>query len=116
VDVFEGILHIGLERIEKNHFSQIEKTEIINHKIDLSKIESIEVKKTGPHTRDHELNGQQFILSMQFNEKNKAHSGKIDLPFDTIPFESTEDSKELQIYKAIEHLRKLCGAPEPLKF
>lgn len=24
--------------------------------------------------------------------------------------------KESQIYKAFEHLRKLCGAPEPLKF
>jgi hypothetical protein len=24
--------------------------------------------------------------------------------------------KGLQMYKAFDHLRKLCGAPEPLKF
>lgn len=116
VDVFEDILHIGIRRREKNKILGIDKNEIINHEIDLSKIESIDVKKTGPHTRDPELNGQQFILSMQFNEKNKAHSGKIDLPFDIIQFESSQNGKELQIYKAFEHLRKLCGAPEPLKF
>ncbi|SDA42186.1 hypothetical protein SAMN03080617_00350 [Algoriphagus alkaliphilus] len=38
----------------------------------------------------------------------------------TIPIKngnvSSDSNKDIQIAKAFEHLRKLCGAPEPLSF
>ena len=81
--------------------------EHFTNSINLNKVESISIRKTGE---------QYFVYSLIFNEKNNPNSKEPDLPFARTDEEDFGVIRELQIYKAFQHLRKLCGAPEPMKF
>jgi hypothetical protein len=74
--------------------------------INLSNVESLGLSRYGDDN---------FIYQLSFIEKNNTNSKEPGLPFSrtSSDFEVVEGA---QIYKAFEHLRKLCGAPEPLKF
>ncbi|MGK6351512.1 hypothetical protein [Parapedobacter sp. DT-150] len=81
-------------------------TENFTNYIDLSEVESISLKRKGE---------QYFVYGLVFNEKNSPDSREPDLPF-TRTDEDFDEIVNLQIYKAFNHLRKLCGAPEPISF
>ena len=82
-------------------------------KIDLSKIESIDYSRW--ENRDGTISG---IGALYFYSAN--HSKSIirnDYSNDEILIQiKAESGNTSQIYKAFNHLRKLCGAPEPIKF
>ncbi|ODS90109.1 MAG: hypothetical protein ABS44_01745 [Chryseobacterium sp. SCN 40-13] len=85
-----------------------EDTEFFTNEIDLSRVESISLIRTGD---------EHFVYGLAFNEKNNPNSKNPYLPFTrTLPSSDFQELEETQIYKAFNHLRKLCGAPEPLKF
>ena len=77
--------------------------------INLNNVESISIVR-GIKKKDNGI-----TYKLRFNEKKQAKKEEILLPFaySAAGFDAQEDS---QIYKAFQHLRKLCGAPEPLKF
>jgi hypothetical protein len=81
-------------------------TTFYRNTINLSDVESLKLSRYGDGN---------FIYQLSFNEKNKPNSKEPTLPF--LRTSSDFDVvKETQLYKAFQHLRKLCGAPEPLKF
>lgn len=109
VDIMDCTLKIGWKLIKIGPNFNIRETKIFNREIDLSKVESIQ-----PNGRSY--NGDEgAVWFMNFIEKNKAHSEEFDLPV-----LRTRDNElimnDLKIYKAFNHLRKLCGAPEPISF
>jgi hypothetical protein len=81
--------------------------EYFTNNINLNKVESIIFSGIG---------GDPYIYGLAFHEKNNPNSEKPYLPFIIVGSGDSKELKETQIYKAFEHLRKLCGAPEPLKF
>lgn len=91
-----------------------------NKSIDLSQIESI-----GFGTADLidfedniEVPSGRKLVAFNFNQKKKNDS-KNEEPISIYIGEFNddfEDYKSLKIYKAFQHLRKLCNAPEPISF
>lgn len=82
-----------------------------NYRIDLSKVEEIKI-----------VRGEGFIggccqFGLWFVEKGNDATPKMHLPL-WKDSNSTDNNvlKEQKIYKAFNHLRQLCGAPEPLSF
>ena len=76
--------------------------------IDFSKVESISWFKSGT---------QYCVIGMKFNMKGLNKGSGIDLPISRILCSQVGDKlEELQIFKAFDNLRKMCGAPEPIKF
>lgn len=74
--------------------------------VNLSKVEEITLQRRG-NTR--------YLYYLLF--KIKGESNYIELPFTNsdkiVDFKTIET---YQIYKAFQHMRKLCGAPEPISF
>jgi len=90
--------------------NQQPKIESFSALIDFSKVESMSWIAIGE---------QYCLIGLKFNIKGLSKNSKIELPINRI--ECLQPTKwnelnELQIYKAFEHLRKMCGAPDPLKF
>ncbi len=81
--------------------------------LDFTKIETINEVNT---VMDEELD-MMYELKFVHNEGNEKHTD-ISLPFASYKFSSSSNYvvQDTQIYKAFNHLRKLCGAPEPIKF
>ena len=76
------------------------------NQIDLSKVLSIHPTYIAPN----ENSGYALV----FNEQDNPLNNNTALPFSNSV--KNDAMNQTQIYKAFEHLRKLCGAPEPLKF
>jgi len=79
--------------------------------IDFSKVERIESKST---RRDE---GGDYLYSFLFYiQEKEGEINVVELPFisSKVPLEVV--LKDYKIYQAFNHLRKLCGAPEPIKF
>jgi len=79
-------------------------------KINLSKVETITtVYATG-------FAGGCLQTGLWFVEKDASATPKMHLPLWNLAYDNRGDMKQEKIYKAFEHLRKLCGAPEPVEF
>lgn len=77
--------------------------------IDFSKVESITF-----YTENESNNGSEYYY-LSFNSKtenNKMENIKIAIGL----YGKGSDMSSLKLYKAFQHLRKLCGAPEPISF
>lgn len=98
-----------VETVMIGKYSTDPKINYYSKTFDLSKIEAISLSRSGSGWEDT------YIYRLIFNEKNNPVSAEIDLPFGVSgsDFEAMKDAK---IYKAFNHLRRLCGAPEPISF
>lgn len=89
-----------------------------NKKIDFSKIETLYIKVE--EIADYK-NRKKSAVKGNFAEivfKQKKDDGtyqNIEIPLGLYSADF-DDFKSLKIYKAFQHLRKLCGAPEPISF
>lgn len=87
--------------------------ETFRRSINLAKVESISIQ------RSYKEFG---IYSFIFREKNSTHDDEPDLPFARMAIKDMDNDsnfetlKESKVYKAFNHLRKLCDAPEPIEF
>jgi hypothetical protein len=79
--------------------------------INLSNVEAITVES------DSAIQGVAQV-GLRFVEKGKPTKDKIHIPLwlTIADYNPNSAFRTSQIYKAFQHLRKLCGAPEPLKF
>lgn len=75
--------------------------------IDFSKIENIQVTIW-------ESNGSERINGLFFKTFGKSEPLKIHIPIGI--YDDRIQMSDSQIFKAFEHIRKMCGAPEPIKF
>lgn len=112
VEIAGCTLYIGYESLNKNYFHNTEQRSVKTYEIDISRIEDIKVTLIG--YKDAEIKDQYYVNNISFKVKNR--STEMLLPFEVIPANAENSGKETQIYKAFNHLRKLCGAPEPVKF
>lgn len=112
VEISDCILYIGYETLRTNYMTKAETRNVVNYKIDISKIEDIKVQLTG--TRDREVKEQNFVNHLAF--KIVDNPTIMLLPFDNIPADAPNNGTQTQIFKAFNHLKKLCGAPEPVVF
>lgn len=86
------------------------KIESFSSGIDFSKVESISWVSVGQGY---------CLIGLQFKIKGLNKEVKIELPVGRIDCQQPikwEELKELKIFKAFNHLRKMCGAPEPVEF
>ena len=81
--------------------------------IDLSKVESLGYGLS--RNRDGSNPTVGLITFYSLNKEKVFLSGEEKVNKITIPLDG-EITDQSQIYKAFNHLRKLCGAPEPIKF
>jgi hypothetical protein len=91
-------------------YDQQPKIESFSSVIDFSKVESISWVSVGQ---------TYCLIGLQFKIKGLNKEVKIELPVGRIDCQQPikwEELKELKIFKAFNHLRKMCGAPEPLEF
>ncbi len=91
-------------------YLDIVKPYVSNHKfsVNLDNVESIS------HELTYTWENGGYVHWIIFKEKNNQNIKNVKLPL--VAAQSDYDVYQAQIYKAFEHLRKLCGAPEPLKF
>jgi hypothetical protein len=78
--------------------------------IDFSKVESISWVSVGE---------TYCLIGLQFKIKGLNKEVKIELPISRIDCQQPikwEELKDLKIFKAFNHFRKMCGAPEPVEF
>lgn len=62
-------------------------------------------------------NGETCVFGLYFKTQNKNEESRIQIPIAILDCATSFDVlKGLQIYKAFEHLRKMCGAPEQIQF
>lgn len=78
-----------------------------NYNLDLSKIEKIEMKDKFIYFITHNHMKLISVTDKENSEVKSYMESKVELP-------ATIDSEK--VIKAFNHLRKLCGAPEPIKF
>jgi hypothetical protein len=58
-----------------------------------------------------------WVFGLSFNIKGQVSKTQMELPFvRRVGNITPNDMKNDQVYKAFNHLRKLCGAPEPVRF
>lgn len=115
IHAFYKIINVNIETcrldIEYSYTQYLDRVEpyVSNRKfsVNLDNVESISHEVT----RTWESGHVHWII---FIEKNNQIIKKVKLPL--VAAQSDYDVYQAQIYKAFEHLRKLCGASEPLKF
>lgn len=112
VEIADCTLYIGYETLQTNYFTKAETKKVVNYKIDISKIEDLKVQLTG--MKDREVKEQHFVNHIAF--KIADNPATMLLPFDNIPVDAPNNGMQTQIFKAFNHLKKLCGAPEPVVF
>jgi hypothetical protein len=80
--------------------------------IELDKVEDINIVSLSGQK------GESCVFGLFFKIKGKNEESRIQIPIVRLDCDlgSFDALKEMQIYKAFNHLRKLCGAPEPIKF
>lgn len=82
---------------------------IIKRTFDMGEVEEIAIVRMGKSAP--------YFYSMEFIVKGKVRDNEIDLilgHYDSPDlFKSLKSNK---IFKAFQHMRKLCGAPEPISF
>jgi hypothetical protein len=112
-----GWLSVPYDSLFSSYIQQYKYTEHRNDedkefKIALKNVEEIKiVTATG-------FQGGCIQVGLWFVEKGKSAFPIMHLPLWNGSFGSfnEQEYKNTQIYKAFNHLRKLCGAPEPIKF
>lgn len=93
--------------------------EVLHGSIDFSKTEAIAISLSKIRNQDiyGETLSEGYIVFFNFKQKNDDGTyenigpicvGTVDTSF--------QDYESLKIYKAFQHLRKLCHAPEPISF
>lgn len=107
--------NVGILLSNGNDFNY--KTDIISASIDFSKIEKILVLVDETRHKTSENEPLSFV-GLFFKEYGKNEPIKIHVPLGFyIRSENMQDKiMNTQMYKAFDHLRKLCGAPEPITF
>lgn len=92
--------------------NRIEEKEDKEFSIDLTKVEKIDV------VSGVGFSGGCLQVGLWFIEKGKSATAQMHLPLWNVNYDGYDPNqiKKTEIYKAFEHLRKLCGAPEPLSF
>jgi hypothetical protein len=62
--------------------------------------------------------GESCVFGLFFKIKGKNEESRIQIPIVRLDCDlgSFDAFKEMQIYKAFNHLRKLCGAPDSVRF
>lgn len=100
-------MHVAFEKFSSySSRPDWETKEYFKSDIDMSKVVSIaEIKFNG--------NGND-LAALKFKDKGNTNASEIDLPFAVVS-KNTEIS-QTKLFKAFNHLRKLCGAPEPIEF
>ena len=86
------------------------KIELFNTVINFSKVESISWVSIGQ---------TYCLIGLQFKIKGLNKELKIELPVGRIDCQQPikwEELKDLKIFKAFNHPRKMCGAPDPVEF
>ena len=104
-EVMQEVIGLGLELAKATH-----KIELFTTVIDFSKVESISWVSVGQ---------TYCLIGLQFKIKGLNKEVKIELPVGRIDCQQPikwEELKDLKIFKAFNHLRKMCGAPEPVEF
>jgi hypothetical protein len=104
-EVTQEVIGLSLELAKATH-----KIELFNTLIDFSKVESISWVSVGQ---------TYCLIGLQFKIKGLNKDVKIELPVSRIDCQQPikwEELKDLKIFKAFNHLRKMCGAPEPVEF
>ncbi len=121
VDITECTMKISYtkQRLEESNYSETEDYEIeeTNFHIDFSKVAS--VLATGEMTTFGErirVEGMYFLVFTE--QQSDGTQKKFQLPFLSVPSQEYGKYKidDDQIFRAFNHLRKLCGAPEPITF
>lgn len=118
---FDGcilILEYSEQRIEESNYETTKKDQPKNTilSIDFSKVESVFFSASSGYKSSNTTS--EYLISLVFNQQTtEGKLIEVILPFISLDESSYKgfDSKEDQIYKAFNYLRKLCGAPEPPK-
>ena len=74
-----------------------------------------DIVKIGPASRQ-DRGGSASYYYIQFYKKGEGKETDRNLPLMFAKAPGLEFVEDLEIYKAFNHLHKLCGAREPLKF
>jgi hypothetical protein len=104
-EVTQRVIGLGLEFAKETH-----EIELFTTVIDFSKVESISWVSIGQ---------TYCLIGLQFKIKGLNKELKMELPVGRIDCQQPikwEELKDLKIFKAFNHLRKMCGAPEPVEF
>lgn len=100
-------LHVSFEKFSSmSARPQYERKEYFTKTINISEIDEIEQVKVNGNIND--------LAALKFKDKNNTRGEDLDLPFSVIS--KGTDIKNTKLFKAFNHLRKLCGAPEPISF
>lgn len=85
------------------------KVESFSSVIDMSRVEEIVIWGSGYE--------KWWVFGLSFNIKGQLSKTQMELPFvRRVGNITPNDMKNDQVYKAFNHLRKLCGAAEPVRF
>lgn len=92
-----------------------------SYELDLSKIESIafvfahideKIGECQAFLNFHPVNDRKIIKHMDDGKLTEVNETRVYIGV----VDCSSNPEELKIYKAFDHLRKLCGAPEPISF
>lgn len=93
--------------------------EIIHGNIDFSRTEAITIslEKIRNQDTDGKILSEEYIVFFSFKQKkvNDTYENTGPICVGTVNSDY-QDYESLKIYKAFQHLRKLCNAPEPISF
>lgn len=107
----DGVVYVNSSYLWESWKAGIGKRKTENYRIDLSNVEEIII------VRGEGFNGGCCQFGLWFVEKGQAATPKMHLPlWNYSNSTNTDVLKEQKIYKAFNHLRQLCGAPEPISF
>lgn len=103
-----------------NRPKEDKKGEGVQRYIDFNRTELIQIKigetfDYKNYQKDLSTGKKVIFLSFVQKKSDGTYEKPIDI-FIGLSDINFEDYKALKIYKAFEHLRKLCGAPEPISF
>ena len=117
ISVMESTVNLSVYYTKEEEFVRPKKTQRIFIDSYLDKTEEIQIVAKGTTPADG--SSKCMVWGLYFKEKGKEDFNSIleYIPlWKGAPGDDYKKYKETQIYKAFEHLRKLLGAPEPLKF
>ena len=94
---------------------------IFDRSIDLSRVESVAVERNCVGFARSCEEPQTAVYGIRFHVKGSPDQKWVDLPlakaaFEGEPDKNVEKLEATKIFKAFNHLRKLCNAPEPIDF
>lgn len=106
------------QRTEESNYSNAvqDPSKITELVINFAKVESISYSAENYKFSDSD--GDYMVTLIFKEQQDNGRINEITLPFLALgqAFYDGFEKREEQVYKAFNHLRKLCGAPEPIRF